>query len=130
MTAMDARRALGRPPWHPPAAPPDGYVPVPPEAVERSIGERLQFVADRHGDRLALRGPAGERRYRELFETAAGRARGLRARLEAPGPRPAIAIAADHDVGLVEALLAVLCSGHPALILDPVAPDALSRALV
>jgi amino acid adenylation domain-containing protein len=130
MTPTDGRPAPGRPPWYPPAAPLEGFRPVPAEAVEGSIGDRLRVVADEHGDRVALRGPAGERTYHELVDTAVGRARTLRQRLGASDDRPAVAIAAEHDVGLVEALLAVLSAGHPALVLDPFAPEALNASLL
>lgn len=133
MTDDDAPLVTGRPPWHPPAEPRPGWTPFPPEAVEASLGQRLVDVAAEHGDRLALRGPGGRRTHAELAELTVGRARTLRQRLDRPdaGSEPAaIAVAAGHDIALMEAILAVVSSGHPVLVLDPAAPDALNATLL
>jgi amino acid adenylation domain-containing protein len=118
------RRPPGRPPW-----PTEGPTAFPVTAVETSIGARLQAVAAAHPDLVALRGPAGERTYRELAERVRAGATALADRLPDRSPTP-IALLAAHDVPLVESLLAVVSAGHVVLVLDPAAPENLSRALL
>lgn len=120
--------AAGRPPWALRGEYPDGFEPYGEDGVETSIGARLRVVADRHGDRLALRGPGGDRTYTDLAEVVRGGAVALRDRL-GPEPTP-VGVLATHDVGLVEAVLSVVAAGHTAIVLDPNAPHDLSRALL
>jgi amino acid adenylation domain-containing protein len=118
----------GRPRWHPPGSYPAGFEPFPVAAVERSIGARLTDLADRHADRPALAGPGGRQTYAELLAGVQRHGAALRERV-GDDPVP-IGVLAGHDVGLVEAVLAVVGAGHTVLVLDPVAPEGLNRALL
>jgi len=121
----------GRPPWHPPAPARPGWHPFPEAAVDAGLGRRLVAVAEDHGDRPALRGPAGCLDHAEMATRLVARAAALAEQLRTTDPEPAaVAVMAAHDVDLVEALLAVMAAGHPVLVLDPLAPVALNEALL
>ena len=122
----------GRPPWfidRDARGEPFGF---PAEAVETSVGDRLQLVAGEHPDRTALCGPGGTRTHGQLAARVSGWAADIahRASDDAQVAPAAVAVLAAHDVGLMEALLAVMTAGHPVLVLDPTAPSALNTTLL
>ncbi len=85
-----------------------------------SVGARFLEVAEHHAGRAALVGPSGRRTYAELARTVARAASGIAAAVS--DPDAPVAVLAAHDVGLVEAMLAVVVSGRPLAVLDPRAP--------
>ena len=118
----------GAAPWGPSCPRPDAFTPFPPEAVERSIGERFREVAAAHPDTVALRSPAGAWTFTEL-EAASNRfANAVLGRL-GDGEEP-VALLFDHDGPLVVAMLGVLKAGKLVLVLDPEATPELTGSLL
>lgn len=118
----------GAAPWGPSCPRPDGYTPFPPEAVERSIGERFAAVAAAHPATVALRSPAGSWTFAELDAASNRVANAVVARLgddEEP-----VALLFDHDGPLVVAMLGVLKAGKLVLVLDPEATPELTGSLL
>lgn len=85
-----------------------------------SVGAAFLEVAELHADRVALAGPSGDRTYAALAQRVRRAASGIAEAV--PDPDAPVAVLAVHDVGLVEAMLAVVLSGHPLVVLDPGAP--------
>lgn len=116
----------GHPPWA--TSPRPGSVELPDEVLLGSVTDRIRRVGEADPDRLALTSPAGDRTYGELLHEVAGTARGVHDAAE-PGNVP-VAVLLEHDGPLVSALLGVLAAGKIAHVLDPRAPEAVSRALL
>ncbi|HEY6793871.1 MAG TPA: AMP-binding protein [Kineosporiaceae bacterium] len=94
-----------------------------PEAVAVSDGnDRLSF------DELARRAAS----VRTAVGAAMARLPGpvLRATEGAPGGPDPVAVLCEHDAAAVGAVIGVLASGHPLLVLDPQAPQDRLRSLV
>ncbi|MCF3939717.1 alpha/beta fold hydrolase [Gordonia tangerina] len=81
---------------------------------------RWRAVAGRYADAIAVRSPDGSLTYGAARDRADERGRALAAAVDEPG-RP-IAVDVESDVDSVLAVLSVLCSGHPVILLDPLLP--------
>ncbi|UVF79530.1 AMP-binding protein [Gordonia mangrovi] len=82
---------------------------------------RWRATADRCADAIAVCSPDGSVTYGEARDHADERGRALAAAVDEPG-RP-VAVDVESDVDSVLAVLSVLCSGHPVILLDPLLPD-------
>lgn len=85
-----------------------------------TIIEGFEAQVEAGGDRLALAGPDESLTYAEADDRAGRAASSLLAE-RGPGAEP-VALHFDHDVDLVVAMLAVMKSGRPVVVLDPLAP--------
>ena len=108
-----------------PAGP--SWTPFPPELVDQTVYAAFARQVAAGPDRTAIAGRGGTLTYAEVDGLAGRAARGLVA-AGATG-RP-VALAFEHDVALVVAILAVLRAGGVVLILDPSAPLAVNRAIL
>ena len=118
----------GAPPWGSGQSRPDGFEPFPAAAVEGSVGDRFRAMAERFGDHVALRGPAGERRFEEVEAASNAFANALLRRLgdeEEP-----VALLFAHDVPLVVAMLGVMKARKLVLVLDPQAAPTVTGAFL
>lgn len=119
--------AVGRPPWSD-EAPRPGSSAFPDEALAAGVTDRIRVVAAEGPDRLALSAPSGTSTYAELVGAMDEVASGVLA--AAPAGNVPVAILLTHDGPLVTTLLGVLAAGKVAHVLDPMAPEAVSRALL
>lgn len=115
-------------PWGPAQPRPVDFEPFPAEAVEGSVGDRFRAVAERHGDHVALRSPAGEWRFVDLEADTNRFANAVVSRL-GDGEAP-VALLFDHDGPLVLAMLGTMKAGKLVLVLDPEAAPSVSESLL
>jgi long-subunit acyl-CoA synthetase (AMP-forming) len=121
--ATDPNHPTDRPglgPWRR-EPPPDGFVTFPDEAVAGTLAARFAEMVEAHGERTALRGPAGAWSYAELGEVVRGRAGALQALVD-PSEATPVCLLMTHDAPLVATIVSVIAAGHIVVVLDPVAP--------
>jgi len=119
----------GRAPWAiDPAQLPEGFVAFPPVAVETSIPARFFEVAATHPDRPALSDATGVATYAEVAQRVHRLARSLVEVLRVP--QGVVALLLDHDATLVTALFGVLSAGCTVVVLDPLSPPEVSKAIL
>lgn len=104
------------------------WLPLGTDFAESTVSRRFEDQAARRPDQVAVAGPEVELTYAELDRRANQLAHALRS-LGSPLGRP-VAILLPHDVDLVVAILGVAKAGGIVLVLDPVAPVAVSEMTV
>ena len=90
-------------------------------ATESTVVAVWRRIATERGDAVAVQTPDESVTYRETLTVAEERARALGAAV--PDRSRPIAVDVESDVESVLSILAVLCSGHPVIVLDPFLPD-------
>jgi len=100
--------------------PSPAFVEFPRAALERSVPSRFEEIAQRHPGRVALTDRWRSVSYAELDADANRLADAILVR-RGPGPEP-VALAFDHDVSAVAAILAVLKAGKICVVLGPAQP--------
>ncbi|HEX8149381.1 MAG TPA: amino acid adenylation domain-containing protein [Pyrinomonadaceae bacterium] len=108
----DAARRRGARPTNP-------YEEFAPEEVEQSVASRFESQAAKHGDRVAVRTPAGALTYRELNGAANRCARQI---LALPAAIERVALLFQHDASMVAAVLGALKAGRTYVPVDPSNP--------
>ncbi|MFW0783317.1 AMP-binding protein [Gordonia sp. CPCC 206044] len=89
--------------------------------MPRTAVAHWRAMAVARGDATAVRSPDGSITFSSALSHADDRARAIAAAVVEPG-RP-VAVDVESDVESVLSVLAVLCSGHPVIFLDPLLPD-------
>jgi amino acid adenylation domain-containing protein len=123
----DPDRPVGTVPLRPEPAPlawslpaPAGYQPVEPAHPAETLVDRFRKVVAAHGQRVAVRGRAGEYTYTELDRRSDAVAARLAPRIP-PGGR--VGVLCEHDIGSVAGVWSVLKAGAAYVPLDPRHPD-------
>ncbi len=98
------------------------------DELSAGIVDRFRTVVTAMPDRLAVTDEHEELSYAQLAARAARVLAAVRG-ADLPAGQP-VGMLAGHDVGAVAALLGVLASGHPVLVLDPRSPAPRLRTLV
>ncbi|MFW0794048.1 AMP-binding protein [Gordonia sp. CPCC 205515] len=93
---------------------------TPPPTAQTAVA-RWRAVADMRSDAIAVRTPEESITFGQAGERVDAWSRALAATITEPG-RP-IAVDVESDVASVVSILAVLGSGHPVILLDPLLPD-------
>lgn len=122
-----ARSGHGGPPADDPAG---GPRPLEVPGPHRSIGERLAEVADALPDTVAVESAGRSYTYRDLMDGATASARALRHELDGDAPGRPVALEVESDARCVAAFVAIVLSGRPAVLLDPMLPEARSAQIV
>lgn len=95
------------------------------QAVRDAAGETVVAqwlaVAAARAEAVAVRTPDGSITYAELAARAQDRGRAIAAAV--PDRDRPVAVETESDIDSVAAILAVLCSGRPLVLLDPFLPD-------
>lgn len=106
--------------------------PAIPELVEADIGTgvvaRLQRVVEAGGDRIAVSDERAELTYAQVAGLAAQVCAAVRG-MPTLGAEAPVGLLGGHDSDAVAALMGIIASGHPVLVLDSHAPAARSRRL-
>jgi acyl-coenzyme A synthetase/AMP-(fatty) acid ligase/thioesterase domain-containing protein/acyl carrier protein len=122
----DVVAAGGTPGWGPwRSGSVEGFEPFPDRAVQSSISARLEDVAARFPDRLAISSPSGSWTYSELIDRVRCGAGALGELVDGPGDP--VALLAEHDGPLVAAMLSVVAAGAVIVVVDPMAPEPQQR---
>ena len=100
---------------------------IPASALEASVWDRFEWVAERFADRLAVQDDVCALTYAELRSRAAGIACAVAAAVE--GREGPVAILAQHDAGFAAAFLGVMASGRAAVLLDSGHPAERNRRI-
>ncbi len=98
-------------------------------AVESSIPERLESVAARHGDSVAVIDGDREVTYAELARRVDAVARGV-ASVDGCAAGEPVAVLAGHSLEQVVAILGVFAAGRAAIVVDPQAPHAVITSVL
>ena len=103
------------------------FEPIPDSALEGSILDRFELVADRFADRMAVQDDACSLTYGELrakVHSIAAAVGAATVGLEGP-----VAVLARHDAGFAAAFLGVMSAGRPAILLDSGHPAERNRRI-
>ena len=92
------------------------FEPIPDSALEGSVLDRFELIADRFPDRLAVQDDACALTYAELRAQVARIAAAVAA--AAHGREGPVALLARHDAGFPAAFLGVMAAGRTAVLLD------------
>ncbi|UYP19946.1 non-ribosomal peptide synthetase [Rhodococcus sp. Z13] len=96
-------------------------IPVHPIADTHTVRDRFVLVADTAPDATAVVSGGESLTYGELLERTTDRARAIVARV--PDPRQPVALDTAGDLDTLVALVSVLRSGHPLVLLDSQLPE-------
>ncbi|RLK51637.1 amino acid adenylation domain-containing protein [Alkalispirillum mobile] len=89
--------------------------------VDHTVPGRFERVAQRFGDRLAVRSPTTQWTYAQLEQRANGIAQAIYAACPEPGTR--VGLLFPHDAPMVAAMLGALKAGATYVPLDPALPS-------
>ena len=90
-------------------------------AQARTTAAHWRAMAAHRGQAVAVRTPDESITYAHLLAESDRRARAIAAAVD--DARVPIAVEVESDVASVISVLAVLCTGHPVILLDPFLPD-------
>jgi amino acid adenylation domain-containing protein len=102
------------------------FEPIPPEALEGSLNDRVLAIAARYPDRLAVQDMTRSLTFRELAALADGVGRQVAGLADPDGP---VAILLPSDARAVAAMLGVLGAGRAAVPLDTDHPPDRNRRI-
>ena len=100
---------------------------IPASALEGSVPDRFEWVAERFADRLAVQDDVCALTYAELRARVAGIAAAVATAVE--GHEGPVAVLARHDAGFAAAFLGVMAAGRAAVLLDSGHPAQRNRRI-
>ena len=103
------------------------FEPIPASALEASVPDRFELVAERFAGRLAVQDEHSALTYAELRARVAAVAAAVASAVE--GREGPVAVLAKHDAGFAVAFLGVMAAGRAAVLLDSGHPAERNRRI-